>query len=421
MTTRPRGVRVVLDVRPLQDPERAPVTAAYLEGLLGGLDAAPVAGESFAFLLASDLDDPTPRFDRLDVIGRRLLPPTRLLRSAALAVDPFVLRGASVGAGWRIEKGGAAGVVYHASGGAVPLASGLPVVVTLLDLAAWQLPRVYQRSATSRFGQRLRGRLVREAAAVIVTTDAVGRAARQLVHVRRDRLRTIPFAPRTAFRPGAADARGDRPGAGGAARAERERLGLPARYFVYAGRYDARQDLATLLRALALLVEAGRPSTLAEDQAWPPRVCLMGATPEDRASLARAAAREGVGDLLAYTPRLPLDRSAALVAGARAALLPVVSEAVGLAAIEAVAAGVPVVASAVGPMAELVGPAGILAEPKDPERLAAALSTAWADDAVHGRLVDAALLRSTTFPTWRQVADRTRAVWAEVAGAGRMI
>ena len=81
------GLRVVMDVRALQEPARAPRTAAYLEGLLGAFDADPLPGESFAFLLASDEDDPTTRFDRLDVIGRRLLPPIRLLRSAALTID----------------------------------------------------------------------------------------------------------------------------------------------------------------------------------------------------------------------------------------------------------------------------------------------------------------------------------------------
>jgi glycosyltransferase involved in cell wall biosynthesis len=410
-----------MDVRPLQDPGRAPVTAAYLDGLLGGLDASPVAGESFAFLLASDLDDPTTRFGRLSVVGRRLLPPTRLLRSASLAVDPFLLRGASLGAGWRVERDGAAGVVYHAAAAAMPLGSGFPVVVTLLDLAPWERPERYQRTMTSRFGQRLRGRLVRDAAAVIVGTEAVGQRARRLLRVRRDRLRTIPLAPRAVYRPAAADARGERPGSGGAARAERERLGLPARYLVYAGRYDARQDLGTLLRALGLLAAAGRPAGLAPDAAWPPRVCLLGATPEDRASLARSASREGVGELVAYTPRLPPERAAALVAGARAAILPVLSESAGLAAIEALAAGVPVVASSVGPLPELVGPAGILVEPSDVERLAAALSTAWADDAVHDRLVDAALARSAALPTWRDVADRTRQVWAEVAGSSRLL
>ena len=40
----PAGVRVVIDLRPIQDPERAPVTAVYLEQLLSALDADPVEG-----------------------------------------------------------------------------------------------------------------------------------------------------------------------------------------------------------------------------------------------------------------------------------------------------------------------------------------------------------------------------------------
>jgi len=162
------GVRIVLDARPLQEPDRAPLTAAYLGGLLGAFDAAPLDGESFALLLQSDLDDPTERYDGLTVVGRRLLPPTRLLRSGALTVDPFLLTGASLGAAWRAERGGAAGSVYHAVGGAIPLASGIPVVVTLLDLAPWELPHAYQSGTVARFGQRLRGRLLRDAAAIVV-------------------------------------------------------------------------------------------------------------------------------------------------------------------------------------------------------------------------------------------------------------
>ena len=77
-------------------------------------------------------DDPTTAFTHLEVIGRRQLPPTRLLRSAAMTVDPFVLRGASVGAAWRAERGGAGGAVYHAvGGGPLPIASGLPLVVVV--------------------------------------------------------------------------------------------------------------------------------------------------------------------------------------------------------------------------------------------------------------------------------------------------
>ncbi len=203
------GVRVVLDARPLQEPERAPLTAAYLEALLGAFDAAPLEGESFALLLQSDLDDPTTHLERLVVVGRRMLPPTRLLRSGAMTIDPFLLRGAALGAAWRAERGGAAGAVYHAvGGGPLPIASGLPVVVTLLDLAPWELPGVFQRTTASRFGQRLRAQLVREADAVIVGTEATARAARRLLHVRRERIRIVPLAPRDAFLTGTAGGHG---------------------------------------------------------------------------------------------------------------------------------------------------------------------------------------------------------------------
>jgi glycosyltransferase involved in cell wall biosynthesis len=402
------GVRVVLDARPLQDPDRSPTTAAYLDGLLAAFDADPLPGESFAFLLQADLPDPTARFTRLDVIGRRMLPPTRLLRAGALTVDPFLVRGASLGAAWRAERGGAAGAVYHAAGGAlpVPILSGVPTVVTLLDLAPWELPHVFQRGTAARFGQRLRGGLLRNAAAVIVGSDGVATAARRLLRIRRDRLHVVPLAAGEAFRAPIDEA---------AIRAERGRLGLPDRYLVYAGRFDARHDLATLLRALADLAATERPSELPERVVWPPRVLLLGASPDDRAALARAAAREGVGDALAYAPALEPAREAALLAGARAAILPVISEAAGMPAIEAIAAGTPVVASAVGALPSIVGAAGILVEPRDADRLAQALATVWSDERVHERVaVEARERRIRDRRTWADVAAETRAVYASV-------
>ena len=416
----PRGVRIVLDARPLQEPDRAPLTAGYLDGLLEAFDGDPLEGESFALLLRSDLDDPTTRFANLEVIGRRFLPPTHLLRSGALTVDPFVLSGASVGAAWRADAGGAAGAVYHAVGGVVPLATGLPLVVTLLDLAPWDLPNAYQRSIANRFGQRLRGRLLRDAAAVIVGTDAVARAARRLLHLRRDRIRVIPFAPRPAFAfwpvgGGTDSSTRSTTADGDVARSERERLGLPDRYFVYSGRYDARQDLATLLEAIEQLAVAGRPEALSDGVPWPPRVLLVGASPDDRASLAKAASRVDVGETLVYAPRLSDERVAALVRGARAAILPTLSDATGLPALEAIACGTPVVASAVGALPEVVGAAGIIVPPREPERLASALATAWSDDPVHARLAAVARERAQTDRrTWADVATETRRVYADV-------
>jgi alpha-1,3-rhamnosyl/mannosyltransferase len=398
------GVRVVMDARPLQDPERAPLTALYLDALLTALDADPVPGESYSFLLALDRDDPTTPWTGLEVIGRRLLPPTRLLRSGALTVDPLMLRGAMAGAGWHAERGGAAGSVYHAAAGALPIGSGIPVVAVLLDLAPWALPEDYQRGTAARFGQRLRARILKDASAVVVPGRAVAIEARRLLHVRKDRLRVVPLAPRPAFRPEALAAGAE----------ERTRMGLPARYAVYAGRFDARQDLPTLLEALSRLAASPRPDGVPDD-AWPPRVALVGASPDDRAALSRAALRAGVADLLAYEQGLPDARLAGLVAGARVVLQPVRSDATGLTAMEAIASGVPVIASAVGALSEIVGTAGILVEPGDPTRLATAIAAIWADRDPYPGLAAAARERATSHRTWADVARETRGIWAEVA------
>lgn len=405
----PPGVRVVLDARPLQDPARAPVTAAVLGALLAAYDADPVDGESFTFLIRTDLDDPTTSLRSLVVAGRRRLPPSSLLRSGAGTVDPFLLRASALGSTWRARHGGAHGAAYHlVGGGSLPIASGLPVVVTLLDLAPWELSEAFTASPAARFALRLRTQQLREADVVIVGTEAVARAARRRLRLVPERVRVVGFAPRAGFRL-------DRGGAG-----EPDPIiaavGLePGRYLVYPGRYDIRQDLTTLLRALARLAATGRPVSLPEAAPWPPRVLFAGASPDDRASLARAAAREGVGDVISYSPPLSDDRLAAVLRGSRAALLPVVSEATGLAAIESVATGTPVIASAVGALPELVGPAGVLVEPRDVERLAVALRTIWTDDALRDRVAAAARERTTwDRRTWADVADGTRRIYAEV-------
>lgn len=387
------GVRVILDARPLQDPDRAPITALYLRELLAAFARRPVPGESFMVLYeagAPEVELP----DGLPVAGRRPLPRTRLLRSGALTVDPFFLRGAAFLGARGARDSGAAGVVYHAAGGFAPLGIRHPLVVTLLDLAPWELPERYQQTTLARFGLRLRARILRDAAAVIVPAEATGVTVRRLLHVQTSAVKVVRLAPRPAF------AASITPEAIAAARG---RHGLVEPYVVYPGRYDARHDLGTLLAAMAHL-----PLT---------RLLLVGASPDERASLARAAADEDVDQLLSYAPLGDAREVAALVAGARAAVLPVRSDANGHPALEAIAAGTPVVASAIGALPEVVGAAGILVEPRSPDRLATALGALFAETRARETVAAAvaSASRRVRERTWDDVAAETRAVYVEAA------
>jgi len=412
----PSGARVLVDVRPLQDPDRAPATAVYLRSLLAAYAADPLPGETFVILLDLGADDPTAAFPGLPVVGKRRLPITRLFRSGALTLDPFLVRGAAIASGRGGERPAGSRVVAHAVAGALPIGPGLPVVATLLDLAPWELPGQYQRSPAARFGQRLRAQLLRDADAVLVGSAAVARAATSLLRIRPSCLRVIPLAGGDAFAPFSMEGTEVGDAQRAALAADRERFGIPERYLVYTGRHDARHDLATLLDALARLAAAGRPPRLARGVPWPPRILLVNTTPDDRAAAAVAAAGAGVGELLHYTPALPADQVARLVAGARAAVHPVVSDAAALPVLDALAAGTPVVASATGALSEVVGPAGLLVEPRNPDRLAHALRAAWADDRVHRGIAGAAAARGAgDRRTWADVARETRRVYAEAA------
>ncbi len=413
-----------MDVRPLQERQRAPITAAYLDRLLKAFAADPVPGESFAFVVRGIRDDPAAALEAagLPVAARRHLPPTsRLFRSAGLTLDSFLLRGAEVRVAAGAEEAGAVGTLYHTAGGAVPIASGLPVVATLLDLAPWELPERYAATTAARFGHRLRARNLRDAARVIVASSAASEAARRLLHLPEERLAIVPLAADPAFSPAAADP--------ARSAALRVRFDLPPRYLVFAGRYDARKDFTTLFAALAALREqapsepapgdaSAARSRSGEAAPWPPVVVLAGAAGdghEDSPAVARNARRAGVADLIRLTPQLDVHDLAALHAGAVAHIQPGLSDGTGLAVSEALAVGIPVIGTRVGAIPETIGAAGIIVEPRDPARLATAIRAIWEGGAVARQVTRRARQRAAGQQrTWGDVARETRAVYAAV-------
>ena len=191
----------------------------------------------------------------------------------------------------------------------------------LLDLAPWELPEPYQRTLAGRFGQRLRGRLLRDAAAVIVGSEAIARAAR----------RAPPHPARSAAGRAPRSRPGSRSGRPAEARPAARRGSAPARA-------DASASGCTsAISSSRAATTPGRP----RDPARRPRPAgggrparrAAGDAPGRRGSCSSGAARTtvprspeprpiDVGDALAYAPALPDDRLAALVRGARAAILP---------------------------------------------------------------------------------------------------
>lgn len=428
-----RGVRVVVDARPMQEPERSPLTAEYLERLLAAFAREPLAGESFVVVSRALRRDPADELEQagLPVAGRRRLPPTtRVFRSAGLTLDSFLLRGAEIGVGTTASAGTGAtddsdvGAVFHTAGGAVPVASRLPIVATLLDLAPWELPGIYGKSPAARFGHRLRGRVLRDATRVIVCSRATAETARRRLHLPADRLAVVPLAVDEMFR-----TFGRQPEV---VAEVRERLGLGPRYLVFHGRYDARKDMRTLFEALRLIRERhvsgdARPER-ARRRAGNGRNAPLpviafavqsGAT-EEAELIAAAIERHAVRDLAKVV--MPADRAerAQVIAGAEAFVYPALSESTALPVLEALSLGVPVVTSRAGALPEAVGSAGIVVEPRDASRLAAAIEAIWDGGALAEQLRRQANRRAeSSTRTWSDVARETREVYAAATAAAR--
>ena len=164
------------------------------------------------------------------------------------------------------------------------------------------------------------------------------------------------------------------------------------------GALERRKGHAVLLEAAARLGSGGAPL----------RYVFCGDGSE-RAALAAAAARLGDRVVFAGFRR----DVAACVAAADVVALPSLHEGLGVAALEAMAAGRPVVASRVGGLAEVVaeGETGLLAAPGDPASLAEALRRVAGDAALRVRLGQGGRRRVLVHYTAARMAEGTLACY----------
>ena len=301
----------------------------------------------------------------------------------------------------------------------MPVASGLPIVATLLDLAPWELPGIYASSAAARFGHRLRARVLHDATRVIVCSRATAETARRALHLPAERLAVVPLAVDEEFR-----AAGQQPDL---VSDTRQRLGLPDRYLAFAGRYDARKDMRTLFEALRTVrgrqasgADRASRSTKSRGRSDTPPLAMVFVVATGAADevdvVTSSIERSGVADMIRIVVPADAAERAQVLAGAEAFVYPALSEATALPVLEALSLGVPVICTRAGALPEVVASAGIVVAPRDPNRLAAALEAIWDGGSLAQQLRSQAHRRAAGAPrTWSDVARETRAVYAAAA------
>lgn len=272
--------------------------------------------------------------------------------------------------------------VVHATGGVVPPAGGAALVVTLHDLAFLHRPDHFTRRGVA-FMTRGFALAKRDAARIIV--PSVATADDCVDHgLARDRIDVVPWGVRPV-----AVHDGDR---------ERVRSahGLPAEFVLWVGSAEPRKNLAGLIDAMGR-IDPRVPLILAGPPGW--GIDLEALLADGRADV-RHIGMVSEGDL-----KVLYDLATVFA-------YPSLREGFGMPVLEAMGQGTAVVTSAGTSTMEVVGDAGLLVDPRDPDALAEAIERCLGDEQVREGLGRAGRARAATF-TWEQTGRRTEAVYEQ--------
>jgi glycosyltransferase involved in cell wall biosynthesis len=175
------------------------------------------------------------------------------------------------------------------------------------------------------------------------------------------------------------------------------------------GTLEPRKNVAGLLDAYGRLV--------ARNAQAPPLVLVGRAVAESAPVLAQLD-RHPFAGRVRHRGYIPDEERAALYAGATALILPSFFEGFGLPVLEAMTVGVPVIASDRGALPEVLGDAGLLVSPDDPEELAAAMQRVVTDARLAATLGARGARRSLIFD-WMASATTLREMYEVLTAAAR--
>lgn len=178
-------------------------------------------------------------------------------------------------------------------------------------------------------------------------------------------------------------------------------------FVLFMGTLEPRKNVGGLLEAYRRL-RARRPGT--------PRLVLAGAAGPEAAPWLEAIGRPPLAGGVDHLGYVPASQRQQVYHGARVLVLPSFDEGFGLPALEAMSLGVPVVAADRGALPEVVGDAGLLVSPDDPEALSSALERVLGDDVLARSLSMRGRERAGRF-NWRDTARAARAAFEEAIDA----
>jgi glycosyltransferase involved in cell wall biosynthesis len=260
--------------------------------------------------------------------------------------------------------------VLHCPTQRAPTRSGVPLVVTVHDLAVLRHPETFNRW-TREYSRLVLPRVARAATRLIAVSEFTRRELLELLDVAEEKVRVVPNAVGEPFAREGEAAGGD--------------------YVLAVSTLEPRKNLPRLVEGYRRAGLNGMPLLVAGAAGWG----------DVRVE----------GDGVRLLGEVGDDELARLYRGARCVAYVSLYEGFGLPVLEAMACGAPVVAARTGALEEVAGGAAVLVDPLDADAIAAGLHEAIdrGDD-----LRERGLERAGAF-SWREVARRTVDVYREAA------
>ncbi len=279
--------------------------------------------------------------------------------------------------------------LLHHAGGIMPPLRGAPGVLTIHDLQPFVMPEHFS-PVKRNFSRIAIPRSVRAARLVLTPSEFTRRSVVELLDADPDDVVVVPHGVSPT------------PAEGTGAEALHGRYDLDRPYFVFPAITYPHKNHLVLVRALAAV-----PDALL--------VLTGGAAQLERAVLAEAD-RLGVGDRVRRPGRVPRADLDGLLDGATALLFPSQFEGFGAPVLEAMSRGCPVVAADTTALPEVVGDAGILLPPDEPEEWSRVMLELLANPDRRRDLAAAGRARAAEF-TWSRSATTLLAAYERALGA----
>ncbi|OZC01544.1 glycosyltransferase family 4 protein [Rubricoccus marinus] len=286
----------------------------------------------------------------------------------------------------------AAGVdLLHCTANTAPLASPVPVVLTLHDIIFMEggSPLLRGGSAYQRLGNQYRravvpGAVRRAARVTTVSTYESGRIAERFPEA-SGVLSVVPNAVSETFAPETNPGR---------LRTVRERYALPERFVFLLGNTDPKKNIPGAVDAYVRYAR-GTDS--------PVPLVVADLAPEALAAHLRALGAMDLADLFVLPGYMAHADLPAVYSLCDAFLYPSLRESFGLPILEAMACGAPVITSDAASMPEVAGAAALLTDPRQPAEIAAALQQVLGSSPLRRALSARGRRRAATF-SWDHAA-----------------